>query len=113
MEEKRSLFNAILSGEEPGTVVARDDEARLAVIEALHPEAAIHWLAIPFEPVSSIEVLQADAPARFAQLVSYAIETTRAYCEEHPMLDKGFSIKFHVGGYETVPHAKLHILSTE
>lgn len=29
------------------------------------------------------------------------------------IVQQGFSIKFHCGAFETIPHAKLHILTTE
>jgi len=32
---------------------------------------------------------------------------------DYPALGYGFTIKFHLGAYETIPHAKLHILSKE
>jgi hypothetical protein len=50
---------------------------------------------------------------RFLDLVDFAITQTRALTAEFPQLENGFSVKFHVGSFEIVPHAKLHILSTE
>jgi len=108
-----SPFAAVLRGDAPGTVIARDDEKRFAIIAGLKPEAAIHWLALPFESGQSTEELQHSDPERFLQLVDYAVNETKARVGEHPELSAGFTIKFHLGGYETIPHAKLHILSIE
>ncbi len=108
-----SPFVGILRGEEPGTIIARDDEKRLAIIASREPEAAIHWIAIPFESGQSTEEMEQNDGDRFVQLISYAIDETKMRVTEHPELTAGFTIKFHIGGYETIPHAKLHILSVE
>lgn len=111
MEE--SPFVHILNGAAAGNVIARDDEVEMALIQSLHPEAAIHWLAIPFEPIPSIEELEEANRERFLQLLDFAIRQTRAQVVDYPELENGFTIKFHLGSFETVPHAKLHILSAE
>lgn len=108
-----SPFAAILRGEEPGTVIARDDARRFAIITSLEPEAAVHWLAVPFEGGQSTEAMEQNDRERFLQLLEYAITEAKARTSEYPDLEKGFTIKFHLGGYETIPHAKLHILSVE
>ncbi|WP_374686795.1 hypothetical protein [Promineifilum sp.] len=108
-----SPFVGILRGEEPGTVIARDDEKRFAIIASLEPEAAIHWIAVPFESGQSTEAMEHNDGERFVQLLNYAIDETKMRIPEHPELTAGFTIKFHIGGYETIPHAKLHILSVE
>lgn len=108
-----SPFPAILNGTESGTIIARDDRNRFAIIESLHPEAAVHWLVIPFEPIPSIEVLQEQDQARFLALLEYALNEAKSRAQDHPQLENGFTVKFHLGEYETIPHAKLHILSCE
>lgn len=108
-----SPFVAILAGEEPDAILARDDTKHFALVKSLHPEGAIHWLAIPYEPIASIEELEKTNKARFLELVEFAITQTQALAEQYPLLERGFTIKFHFGGYETVPHAKLHVLSVE
>lgn len=108
-----SPFVAILQGEAPGTIIARDPVKRFAIIESIKPEAAVHWLALPYEPYGSIEEMEKEDPGRFLQLVEYAVNETKARCEEYPALNGGFTLKIHFGDFETVPHAKLHILCTE
>ncbi len=110
---ENSPFVAIITGEQPGEILARDDEKQFALVKSLHPEGAIHWLAIPYEPIPSIEELEKNDRARFLELVEFAITHTQALAESYPLLQRGFTIKFHFGGYETVAHAKLHILSVE
>lgn len=108
-----SPFSAILRGEQSGTIIARDDEKRFALIASLEPEAAIHWLAVPFEPGYSTEEMKQNEGDRFLALLDYALNQTKQKAEEYPALQNGFTIKFHCGAYETVPHAKFHILSIE
>ncbi|NCF66780.1 MAG: hypothetical protein GWP61_12450 [Chloroflexi bacterium] len=113
MSEELSPFPSILSGEQPGTIVARDDDKKFALIECIEPEAAVHWLAVPYEYGYKTEEMERKHQQRFLELVDFAISQTKALTDEYPVLKTGFSVKFHVGSYETVPHAKLHILSTE
>ncbi|MFZ1401213.1 MAG: hypothetical protein WAS33_30195 [Candidatus Promineifilaceae bacterium] len=107
------LFCAILQGEEPAKIVQKDEVARMAIIESLHPEGAIHWLALPFEHVVSVEALAQQNTARFQELMSFALAAARQQAEVYPELQKGFTLKLHVGPFETIPHAKVHLLSVE
>lgn len=108
-----SPFVAILNGDEPGTIIARDAARRFAIIASREPEAAVHWLALPFESGYSTEEMERDQRERFLHLLDFAIAETKARVAEYPALVNGFTLKFHFGAYETVPHAKLHILSIE
>ncbi|MEZ4594719.1 MAG: hypothetical protein R3D55_26775 [Chloroflexota bacterium] len=107
------LFCAILQGEEPAKIVHKDEATRMAIIESLHPEGAIHWLALPFEHVASVEALAQQNAARFQELMSFALAAARQQAEVYPELQKGFTLKLHVGPFETIPHAKVHVLSVE
>lgn len=108
-----SPFSAILRGEQPGTIIARDDRQRFALIASLEPEAAVHWLAIPFESGYSTEEMKQNQSERFLALLDYALSETKARAGDYQALANGFTVKFHCGAYETVPHAKFHILSIE
>ncbi|PID86790.1 MAG: hypothetical protein CSA11_00925 [Chloroflexi bacterium] len=105
-------FVAIIKGKEPGTIIHKDDTQHFALIENNHPEAAIHWLAITFEE-GKTEELEHGNRERFLDLIDYALNTTKAKVEEYPILQQGFTIKFHCGAFETIYHPKLHILSAE
>ncbi len=106
-------FCAILNGQMPGTIIARDDEKGMALIRSIHPESVVHWLAVPIEHVSSTESLEHENGRRFLDLIDFAVAQVRAHREEMPLLYKGFSIKMHFGSYESIPHAKLHVLGAE
>ena len=111
--QRTSLFSQILAGMAPGNIIARDDEKRFAIIQNIHPEGVIHWMAVPFEYYETTEAMIQTAPVRFAELVQFATDEARAHEEEFPQLGYGFTIKFHFGAYETLTHAKIHILSVE
>jgi len=113
MSENISPFTGIINGDLPGKIVCQDDNLQFALIEAIEPEAAVHWLAVPYEHGFGTEEMEQRHQQRFLELVDFAITKTRALTEDYPVLENGFSVKFHVGSFETVPHAKLHILSTE
>ena len=106
-------FCAILAGQAPGRIIARDDNKEIALIQSLHPEAAIHWLAIPYEHIPSLEALENWAPERLLDLLTVATAYAQTKHEEYPELQRGFTLKLHYGAYETVPHAKLHLVSAE
>lgn len=113
MTEQECLFCAIVNGNEPASLIYKDDEARLALIRSLHPEGAIHWLAIPYEHVDRIETLTQENQTRFQELISFALDATRKQVDDFPQLHNGFTVKMHIGPFETINHAKLHILSVE
>jgi histidine triad (HIT) family protein len=108
-------FCAILRGDEPGTIIARDEVKGFAVIKSIHPESTVHWLVLPYEHVDSTEDFEHENPRRFAELFEFAMmqAKSKVNIEKEPYLEKGFTLKTHFGSYETVPHAKIHILSKE
>ncbi|MCL4803401.1 MAG: hypothetical protein KJ046_03825 [Anaerolineae bacterium] len=108
-----SPFMDILNGNKPGEIIARDDSQGFALIASMEPEAAIHWLAIPFESGFSTEEMKNNHEERFLALLEYALAETKARVDQYPELGNGFTVKFHLGAYETIPHAKFHILSIE
>ena len=106
-------FCAVLRGDAPGTVHARDDAQGFALIQSIHPESEVHWLAVPLEHVASTEELELLNRDRFLELVDFAVKQARTLAADHPRLQGGFTVKMHFGAFETVPHAKLHVLAVE
>lgn len=113
MAEEACLFCKIVNGDEPAKLIYKDEINQLALIESLHPEGAIHWLAVPYEHVDSVEMLAQNNATRFHGLMSFALAATKQQADKFPDLRNGFTVKMHIGPFETVPHAKLHILSVE
>jgi hypothetical protein len=70
-------FCDILAGIEPGTIIARNDEKRFALIKSIHPESVIHWLAIPFEHMESTEAYEGEYSGRFIELFEWAVIQTK------------------------------------
>lgn len=105
-------FTAIIKGVQEGIIIHKDDSQRFALIENTHPEAAVHWLAVTYEEGTTEELKQSDRN-RFLDLIDFAINSTKAQVESYPILQQGFTIKFHCGAFETIEHPKLHVLSTE
>jgi histidine triad (HIT) family protein len=106
-------FCAILRGEGPGKVLVRDEVRQFALIENVHPEGAVHWLVVPFEHVGSTQELEQLNRNRFLAMVEFGLAQAKSRQPDYPLLQKGYTVKFHCGAYETVPHAKLHIMSVE
>ncbi len=106
-------FCAILSGDAPGTIIAQDDQNGFALIQSIHPESSVHWMAMPVEHVASTEELEQLNSGRFLQLVNFAIQQAKVQAPDYPDLAGGYTLKFHFGAFETVPHAKIHILAVE
>jgi hypothetical protein len=50
---------------------------------------------------------------RFVDLFEWTVAQTKKQIEKEPCLEKGFSLKTHFGSFETIPHAKIHILAME
>ncbi|GJM42014.1 MAG: hypothetical protein DHS20C20_22960 [Ardenticatenaceae bacterium] len=113
MLEQDCQFCAIVNGEEPSKLIAKDEARKLALIQSLHPEGAIHWLAIPYEHVVRVETLARENADRFQELLTFALDATKQQVDKYPELANGFTVKLHIGPFETVHHAKLHILSVE
>lgn len=112
-EQVDTTFKAILDGTEPGTIIARDDAKQMALIKSNHPESSVHWIAVPYEAVASTEEMLHEDKDRFLELIDYAITNARELADEYPRLQQGFTLKIHCGSFETMRHAKVHVLAAE
>lgn len=106
-------FCGILRGEEPGTIIAQDSTKGFAIIQSIHPESVVHWLAVPFEHLESTEEFEQEHEKRFVDLFEWAVATTKKKVADVPYLEKGFTLKTHFGSFETIAHPKIHILAME
>lgn len=106
-------FCGILGGVEPGTIIARDDDKKFAIIKSIHPESIVHWLAIPFEHMDSTELYEGTNSRRFIELFEWAVAQTKTLMVDEPYLERGFTLKTHFGAFESIPHPKIHILAVE
>lgn len=108
-----SPFMDIVRGLAPGVVIARDDTLGFAIIKSLEQEAAVHWLAFPYEIFANLDEMRAVAPDRFLQLFEFVQREVERLRPHYDHLEHGYTIKIHCGAYETIAQAKLHILSKE
>ncbi len=106
-------FCDILNGDIEGEIVAHDPARRLAIVANIHPEGAVHWLALPAEHFDSTEALEKSSRERFMELFDFALEQARQKAGEYPALSHGFTLKLHFGAFESLPHPKVHIVSIE
>jgi histidine triad (HIT) family protein len=106
-------FCGILNGAEPGKIIVRDEKNKFALIQSIHPGSVVHWLAVPYEHVESTEEMEHNDRERFLGLVDFAITQARIAAAKEPDLMRGFTLKMHFGSFETVPHAKLHVVAVE
>lgn len=102
----RTLFEKIIAREIPSTVVYEDD--LVFAFKDIHPQAPVHVLVIPKQPIPRIaEALPADQ-AVLGHLLLKAGEIARSLGLEK----NGFRLVFNNGpdGGEAVPHLHCHIL---
>jgi histidine triad (HIT) family protein len=100
------LFCAIVAGEQPATIIHRDD--LVTAFRDTKPQAPVHVLLIPNEHVASAAELDAEHGDILARLFSVANEVAR---QEGIALD-GYRLVFNVGraAGQSVDHLHLHLL---
>lgn len=102
MNEK-TIFEKVVDRELPGTFLYEDDH--YAVIKNIHPEAPIHYLAIPKIAVPAIDKLEEKDLHIPGDLIKIA---KRVIADEEI---KNFKLVFNGGKHLHLPdHLHLHIL---
>lgn len=100
-----TIFSKIIRKEIPADIVYEDDLT--LAFRDVHPQAPVHILIIPKQPIVSIaEATDADA-ALLGQLL---LTVKRVATQER--LDKGYRVVINTGddGGQTVFHLHLHLL---
>ena len=67
----------------------------------------------PDDKVLTATELQQSITEKAQELVDFAIREARRHGADYPRLESGFTLKMHFGAFETIPHAKLHVLAVE
>ena len=67
-----------------------------AIIQNIHPEGAIHWMAVSVEYIDRSD--DSGESGTFAELVQFAIAEAHAH-EKVSQLGYGFWSRFHFGAY--------------
>lgn len=100
-----TLFERILSGEIPAQIVYQDEQA--FVIHDINPQAPVHVLIIPKQPVARLD----EANEADQQLLGHLLLVARNMAGELK-LGNGYRVVINNGpdGGESVPHLHVHLL---
>lgn len=100
-----TIFGRIIRREIPATIVHEDDLC--LVIQDINPQAPVHLLVIPKEPIPRISQAQPEHQA----LLGHLLLTAQRVAQAH-QLTEGYRLVINDGsqGGQTVYHLHLHLL---
>jgi len=101
-----TLFTKIRDRQMDADFVYEDDE--IMAIRDINPQAPVHVLVIPKEPIATINDLEAHHAALMGRLVLVAQRIAR----DEGIADDGYRLVFNTnaGAGQTVFHIHLHVL---
>lgn len=104
-ETAETIFSKIIRREIPAEIVYEDDLA--IAFKDVHPQAPVHILVIPKEPIAQL----ADAEAKDHALMGHLLLTVKRVAQQMG-LESGYRVVINTGpdGGQTVYHLHLHIL---
>ncbi|PSB01278.1 histidine triad nucleotide-binding protein [Merismopedia glauca] len=104
-EPQDTIFSKIIRKEIAAQVVYEDDLA--IAFKDIHPQAPIHILVIPKQPIPKLD----DAQAQDAALLGHLLLTVK-HVAAHLKIKDGYRVVINNGenGGQTVDHLHLHIL---
>lgn len=102
----KTLFTRIIEGEIPAELVYRDE--RCVVLRDIAPQAPVHLLVIPVEPVGGIQ----HAEWGHESLLGHLLLTARSVARAEGLDVDGYRLVINAGeaGGQTVPHLHVHLL---
>lgn len=102
----QTLFERIIAREIPAQIVFEDDQ--VFAFRDINPQAPVHVLIIPKQPIPRIGEAQPGQQA----LLGYLLLKAAAVARELGLQDSGYRLVINNGpdGGETVPHLHCHIL---
>lgn len=103
---KDCVFCKIISGELPGTVIYRDQQA--TAFRDLNPAAPIHILIVPNKHIDSVNLL-ADEDE---QLMGHLFITAKQIAAQEGIAENGYRLMINTNahGGQTIFHLHLHLL---
>lgn len=103
----KTLFEKIRDGEIPANIV-HDDDLCLAFHD-ISPQAPLHILVVPREPLPRIGMAKSSDAALLGHLLLTAAEVAR----REGVADSGYRLVINNGsdGGEAVPHLHVHLLA--
>lgn len=101
-----TLFTKIRDREMDADFVYEDDE--IMAIRDINPQAPVHVLVIPKEPIATINDLRAD----HAELMGRLVLVAQRIARDEGIADEGYRLVFNTnaGAGQTVFHIHLHVL---
>ena len=103
---EKTLFSKIIDGEIPGDFVHRDETC--VVIRDINPQAPVHLLVIPIEPLVGVQ----GAAPEHAAMLGHLLVVARRMAEAEGLGDDGYRLVVNAGknGGQEVPHLHVHVL---
>ncbi len=101
-----TVFSKIIRGEIPADIVHEDD--RCIAFRDINPQAPVHILVIPKEPLTGIQgVEEKDVP-----LLGHLLLVARQAAAAEGLAARGFRCVINAGahGGQTVDHLHIHVL---
>jgi len=104
-ETTETIFSKIIRREIPAEIVYEDDLA--IAFKDVHPQAPVHILVIPKEPIAQL----ADAESKDHALMGHLLLTVKRVAQQAG-LNNGYRVVINTGpdGGQSVNHLHLHIL---
>jgi histidine triad (HIT) family protein len=101
-----TLFEKIIAGELPATVVFKDQ--RVIAFEDIRPAAPVHILVVPNKPIPTANDIADDDEA----LIGYMVLVARRIARERKIADTGYRliINCNADAGQEVYHLHLHLL---
>ena len=101
-----TIFSKIINREIPAQIVFEDEH--LLAFKDVHPQAPVHVLFIPKEPIASADKLE----DRHAELIGRLVLAARRYAQEIGIAESGYRLVMNTNGDggQTVFHLHLHLL---
>ena len=100
------IFCKIANHEIPSTVVYEDDQ--VIAFDDLNPQAPVHFLVIPKEPIPSLDDMAEDHKG----LVGHLQWVVRQVARQQGLSEGGYRVVTNIGvdGGQSVPHLHYHVL---
>lgn len=104
-----TLFERIVSGELPATIVHRDD--RVTAFRDIHPRAPTHILIVPNKPIPTADDIADDDAA----LVGHMFIVARDLARSEGIAADGYRLIINCRTYggQEVPHLHVHLVGGE
>jgi histidine triad (HIT) family protein len=102
----QTLFEKIIAGEVPGTIVYEDD--LVVALQDIRPQAPVHVLIVPRKPIPRI----AEAKPEDQLVIGHLLLKAAEVASKLGLTQSGYRLVFNNGpdAGEAVPHLHCHIL---